>query len=52
MTIDSDKDICIRCIKCKIMPVHIFHDSGDFYLECWQHSIHPDIRSYVVEIDR
>jgi len=32
------------CIKCKTKTAHIFHDSGDYCLECWQHSAHPDIR--------
>jgi hypothetical protein len=52
MATNSEKDICINCIKCKTEAAHIFHDSGDFCLECWQHSTHPDIRSYLVEIDR
>ena len=41
MANNNNMDICI---KCKTKTPHIFHDSGDYCLECWQHSTHPDIR--------
>ncbi len=49
MATNSNMDICI---KCKTKAAHIFHDSGDYCLECWQHSTHPDISSYAIEVDR
>lgn len=49
MATNSNMDICI---KCKTKAAHIFHDSGDYCLECWQLSTHPDIRSYAIEVDR
>jgi hypothetical protein len=36
MANNSNMDICIKC-KTKT-------DSGDYCLEYWQHSTHPDIR--------
>jgi protein-arginine kinase activator protein McsA len=39
------------CIKCKTKIADIFHDSGDYCLECWQYFTHPDIRSYAMEVD-
>lgn len=41
MANNSNMDICI---KRKTKNAHIFHDSGDYCLERWQHSTHPDIR--------
>ena len=48
MSTDNNLDFCIKC-KAKI--AHIFHDSGDYCLECWQYFTHPDIRSYAMEVD-
>jgi len=49
MANNSNMDICI---KCKTKTAHIFHDSGDYCLECWQHSTHPDIRWYTIKVDK
>jgi hypothetical protein len=34
-----------RCIRRKAEQAEIFHDSGDYCLECWQYYIHSDIIS-------
>ncbi len=52
MASNSNMDICIKCIKCKTEAAHIFHNSGEFCLECWQHFTHPDIRLYAIDVDR
>jgi hypothetical protein len=39
------------CIRCKAEQAEIFHDSGDYCLECWQYYIHPDIISNASKVN-
>ena len=34
---------CNKCENCKEEDAVIFHDSGEFCIDCWNERTHPDI---------